>query len=133
MPRLIAHVRRSEETMDPESAQKQVERHLLIKDVVAEGEALASERVARYLRARHHGIIADTPFAPASAECLKLFRDGHFYGTISLSQAVGEALVRHMCHSNLWKPAENFQKNVRKLKHRNFIGAPSKPPCCVSG
>jgi len=107
--------------MDQESAQRQVERHLLIKNLVAEGEALAGERVDRYLSARHHGIIADAPFAPASAECIKLFRDGHFYGTISLSQAVGEALVRHMCRSNQWRPAENFEENVRKLKQRNFI------------
>ena len=107
--------------MDQELARKQVERHLLIKDLVAEGEALASERVDRYLSARYHGIVADTPFAPASAECLKLFRDGHYYGTISLSQAVGEALVRHMCRSNQWKPAENFEENVRKLKQRDFI------------
>jgi hypothetical protein len=73
------------------------------------------------LAARHHGVVADTPFAPVSAECIDLFRDGHFYGAISLSQAVGEALVRHMCRSNQWKPAENFEENVRKLKQRHFI------------
>src|SRR5262249_55985931 len=61
------------------------------------------------------------PFAPASAECIELFRDGLFYGAISLSQAVGEALVCHMCRSNQWKPAENFEENVRKLRERNFI------------
>jgi hypothetical protein len=110
--------------MDPESVQKQVERDRLIKDLVAESEALAGERVDRYLRARHHGIVADTPFAPASAECIELFRDGHYYGAISLSQAVGEALVRDMCRSNKWKAAEKFEENVRKLKQRNFIDDP---------
>jgi hypothetical protein len=103
--------------MDPESVEQQVERHRLIKEFEAGCQAFASERVDRYLRAQHHGIVADTPFAPASAECIDLFRDGHFYGAISLSQAVGEALVRHMCRSNQWKPAENFEENVRTLEH----------------
>lgn len=107
--------------MDPVSAQKQVERHRLINEFTAHCQALAGERVDRYLRAQHHGIVADTPFAPASAECIELFRDGHFYGAISLSQAVGEALVRHMCQSNRWRPAENFEENVGKLRRRNFI------------
>ncbi len=107
--------------MDSESAQTQVERHRLIGDLVAGCQAFAAERIDRYLEARHHGIVADTPFAPASAECIALFRDGHFYGAISLSQAVGETLVRHMCRSNQWRPAENFEENVRKLKQRNFI------------
>jgi len=107
--------------MDPESVEQQVERHRLIKEFEAGCQAFASERVDRYLRAQHHGIVADTPFAPASAECIDLFRDGHFYGAISLSQAVGEALVRHMCRSNHWKPAENFEENVRTLKQRDFI------------
>jgi hypothetical protein len=107
--------------MESESNEGQVERIQLVGQLLADCKALASERAERYLRARHHGIVADTPFAPASAECIALFRDGHYYGAISLSQAVGEALVRHMCRSNKWKPAENFEENVRKLRERNFI------------
>ena len=107
--------------MDSESKEKQLERERLIRELVTDCRSLASERVERYLRAQHHGIVADTPFAPASAECIELFRDGHYYGAISLSQAVGEALARHMCRSNRWKPAENFEENVRKLRQRNFI------------
>ena len=34
---------------------------------------------------------------------------------------MGEALVGHMCRSNQWKPAENFEENVRTLKQRDFI------------
>ena len=107
--------------MDSDAARQQIERNRLIDELVAECQALAGERIDRYLQAQHHGIVADTPFAPASAECIDLFRDGHFYGAISLSQAVGEALVRHMCRSNQWKPAENFEENVRKLRQRGFI------------
>jgi hypothetical protein len=107
--------------MDSESTADQAERVRLVGQLLADCQSLASERAERYLRARHHGIVADTPFAPASAECIELFRDGHYYGAISLSQAVGEALVRHMCRSNKWKPAENFEENARKLQERGFV------------
>ncbi|MGE0594663.1 MAG: hypothetical protein AB7G23_08935 [Vicinamibacterales bacterium] len=110
--------------MESESTEGQADRVRLVSQLVSDCQSLASERVERYLRARHHGIVADTPFAPASAECIELFRDGHYYGAISLSQAVGEALVRHMCSSNQWKPAENFEENVRKLRERKFIDQP---------
>jgi len=109
--------------MDQESTTTEVERARLVSELAEECRAFAPERIGRYIRARHHGIVADTPFAPASAECIELFRDGHFYGAISLSQAVGEALVRHMCRSNQWRPAENFEENIRKLRERDFIDA----------
>ena len=110
--------------MDSESIRDQAERSRLVGQLLADCQSLASERAGRYLRARHHGIVADTPFAPASAECIELFRDGHYYGAISLSQAVGEALVRHMCRSNRWKPAANFEENVRDLRKRGFVDGP---------
>jgi hypothetical protein len=28
-----------------------------------------------------------------------------------------------MCRSNKWKPAEDFEENVRRLRQRNFIDA----------
>jgi hypothetical protein len=107
--------------MDSESPIDKTETDRLVNELIEESRAYAPERVDRYLKARHHGIVAATPFAPASAECIALFRDGHFYGAISLSQAVGEALVRHMCRSNRWRPAEHFEENVRKLRQRDFI------------
>ena len=93
----------------------------LVEELIADCQATAPERIARYLRVQHHGIVASTPFAPASAECIELFRDGHFHAAISLAQAVGEALVRHMSESNKWSPAKLFEENVGKLKTRGFI------------
>jgi hypothetical protein len=62
--------------MDTDSAQQRIERECLIGELVAECHSFAGERIDRYLEARHHGIVGDTPFAPASAECIDLFRDG---------------------------------------------------------
>lgn len=82
-------------------------------------------RVARWLKARPHWIMPynkDTKhFVAVSAECNKLFRDGYFYGSISLVQGVTEAIVRFLCQKNSWKPDNDFEKNVNKLTSRKFI------------
>lgn len=106
---------------EDESAALVARRAWLLNELRQECEATAAERVGRYLRVQHQPIVADTPFASASAECMGLFRDGRFYGCISLSQAVGEALVRHMCRSNHWRPAKTFEENVGALRRRGFI------------
>jgi len=68
-----------------------------------------------------HGIIPNSHFAAVSAECHLLYRDGHFYGCVSLTQAVAEAIVRFLCERNGWKPDKDFEKNIGKLAKRSFI------------
>jgi hypothetical protein len=80
-----------------------------------------SVRAQRFIKIKPHGIIPFTPFAPPSSECGLLFRDGHFYGCIALTQAVGEALTRFLCTRNGWKPAKIFETNIDKLQNRGFI------------
>ena len=86
-----------------------------------EFEQTLLSRVQRYLKVKPHGIVPYTQFAPASAECAFLFRDGHFYGCIALTQAVTEAIVRFLCQKNDWKPGKTFENNVAKLHTRKFI------------
>lgn len=86
-----------------------------------EFEQTLPSRVERYLKVKPHGIVPLTEFAPVSAECALLFRDGHFYGSIALSQAVAEAIVRFLCQKNGWKPKKNYEENVAKLEIRQFI------------
>jgi hypothetical protein len=57
-----------------------------------EFEHTLSSRVERYLKVKPHGIVPLTEFAPVSGECTLRFRDGHFYGSIALSQAVAEEM-----------------------------------------
>lgn len=96
--------------------QKQVE-----DSIRQEFEQTLPDRVARYLQVKPHEIVPNTPFAVPSAECSFLFRDGHFYACIALSQAVAEALVRFLCEANSFKPTKNFEVNVKKLWVRRFI------------
>lgn len=84
-------------------------------------EQMLPDRVRRYLELRPHPIVANHHFSSVSTECIELFRDGHFYGCISLAQAVAEALVKFLCMRNHWKPDQNFEKNLRKLVSRKFI------------
>ncbi len=86
-----------------------------------EFEQTLSSRVERYLKVKPHGIVPFTVFAPVSAESTLLFRDGHFYGCIALSQAVAEAITKFLCQKNGWKPKKNFEENVKKLQVRKFI------------
>ena len=91
-----------------------------------EFEQTLSSRVERYLKVKPHGIVPLTEFAPVSAECTLLFRDGHFYGCIALSQAVAEAIVKFVCQRNGWKPKKNFEENVARLEIRKFISKDMK-------
>jgi hypothetical protein len=104
--------------MNVEENMKRVHTEHSIKE---EFEQTLPSRVERYLKVKPHGIVPYTEFAPASAECALLFRDGHFYGCIALSQAVTEAIARFLCKKNGWKPENIFEKNVQKLQTRKII------------
>lgn len=66
-------------------------------------------------------LVPGTYFAPVSAECYRLYRDGYFYSCIALSQAVAEAVVNFLCRSNSFEPEKRFEKNVDKLLKRGFV------------
>lgn len=82
---------------------------------------MLDQRVKRYIELRPHGIIPNSHFAGVSAECYSLYRDGHFYGAVSLSQSVAEALVKFLCNKNGWKPKKDFEDNLKQLITRQKI------------
>ncbi len=94
---------------------------IIEKDMRQSFEQSLPERMKRYFEIRPHQIVANQYFSAASAECVELFRGGHFYGCIALTQAVAEALVHFLCRRNDWKPDKVFEKNVKKLLKRKFI------------
>jgi hypothetical protein len=107
-------------------AQEIMQRVITQDGIKQEFEQTLSSRVERYLKVKPHGIVPLTEFAPVSAECALLFRDGHYYGSIALSQAVAEAIAKFLCTKNGWKPDKNFEKNVKKLEARQFISKDSR-------
>lgn len=76
-------------------------RRLQIKDALeAELRATIEQRVDRYLAVNHQSIIAGHHFAASSAECLDIYRDGHFLSTVMVSQAVAEGIFRFILERN---------------------------------
>ncbi|MFH1712922.1 MAG: hypothetical protein ABH896_01925 [Candidatus Jacksonbacteria bacterium] len=93
-----------------------------IKDTLyQEFQLTLDQRVNRYFEVRPHRIIPNTHFAAVSAESYLLFRDGYYYGAISLAQAVAEALVKFFCDKNRWKPNKDYEKNIQELQRKNEI------------
>jgi hypothetical protein len=91
------------------------------KSIKQEIEQTLSLRAQRYLKVKPHKIIPYKHFSPASTECPLLFRDGHYYGCITLAQSVAEAIVRFLCQKNFGKAEKDFENNVKTLFKRNFI------------
>lgn len=97
-----------------------VNEKLLEDSLRQEFEQTIKARIQRYSAVKPHGIIPNAKFAVASSECSLLFRDGHYYGCIALSQAVSEALVKYLCEKNGWSPANTYEENVHALHKRGF-------------
>ena len=94
----------------------------LAEDAIKQEDAQTLQiRALRFRKAKPHLIVPYTEFALVSAECVYLFRDGHFYGCIALAQSVAEAIARFLCQKNSWKPDKTFEKNIKKLHNRKFI------------
>lgn len=93
-----------------------------LKDTLQQEFAYSLEqRIERYLDLKPHGIIPNSHFAAISAECHLLYRDGYYYGTISLTQSVAEALVKFLCKINGWKPNKDFEENLKELGKRGKV------------
>lgn len=83
-----------------------------------------SDRATRFLQVRGTILVPDCPFAAPSVECAELFRDGHYFGCIALTQAVLEAVIRHVWQIKLKKKPNqegSFDKNLEALHKKKFI------------
>lgn len=98
-----------------------IQRKQLEESFRQEFEWTLADRVARYLDVKPHEIVPNKHFAPVSAECALLFRDGHFYGCIAMTQAVAEALARFLCERNSMRVSKDFGANVERLKAKQVI------------
>ena len=107
-------------TIDDKTKER-VEKAQLKDTLQQEFDFSLEQRIERYLDLKPHGIIPNSHFAAVSAECHLLYRDGHYYGAVSLAQSVAEALVKFLCKVNGWKPNKDFEKNMQQLTTREKI------------
>jgi hypothetical protein len=68
-------------------------------------------------------LASNGPFAAPSVECAEQFRDGYYFGCIALTQAVLEAVIRHIWQIKFKKPNQegSFDKNVEALHKRKVV------------
>ena len=85
--------------MDQELEQ-QIRRFELIDQFSQVDEQTREPRVDRFLEIDKQGIIGNHHFARASAECIDLYRDGHFIATVMVTQAVNEGIIKFVADRN---------------------------------
>ena len=107
--------------MDDKTIHELIQKKHVEDSIRQEFEGTLADRVDRYMQVKPHIIIPNEHFAAPSAQCSLLFRDGHFYGCIALTQAVAEALARFFCEVNFGRHDDVLEKNVEKLYRRGFI------------
>lgn len=92
------------------------ERDSVRKELRSRFELRLDERVERSLRSRVHNYIPGEFFSAASSECRDLFITGHFYGCISLVQAVSEGIARFAAGKLKLPVVECHRDQVKILK-----------------
>ena len=58
------------------------------KSIEAQCYSFLEEKIDRYLEIEHQRIIPGHYFAPASSQCIDLYRDGYFIGAVMMSHAI---------------------------------------------
>ena len=94
----------------------------LIKKFLQESfNSTLSTRVDRYLKINVHDIIPYHFFSNASSECKQMYVDGHYYGCISLSQAVAEGLSKFIIEIKKIRASKDFKTRIDRLTKANMI------------
>ena len=111
-------------TTDQEQPDPLAERRRIEDSIKNEVLRTLSDRADRFLQVRGIVLIPDGPFAAPSVECAEQFRDGHYFGCIALTQAVLDAVIRHIWQIKLKKkPSQegSFEKNLDALHKKKCI------------
>jgi hypothetical protein len=94
--------------------------------MVSSFNASLDEKVNRAFRVKVHNIIPYHYFSSVSAESKDLFINGHYYGCISLCQAVTESLSRYICSVNYVRLTKGYNTRINRLYAKNLISIQAK-------
>ena len=89
--------------------------------MLASFEAGLDQAAKRAGESRVLGIIPYQYFSGASSECREMFIHGHFYGCISLAQAVAQALARLAARKNGVRVTKDLPTLVRRLLDASLV------------
>ncbi len=107
--------------MDKEEVLKAIKRKQLEDNLKQDFIATLDERISRYQELDFIKVTPNAHFASVSAECILLYRDGHFLACIALCKAVAEAIVRLMCERSKFSSiSDDYERNVENLQKRKI-------------
>ncbi|RLB33864.1 MAG: hypothetical protein DRH12_17955 [Deltaproteobacteria bacterium] len=81
-------------------ASEMMKRIRVKESIESQCKSFMEEKINRYLEIEHQGIIGGHYFAPASSECIYLYRDGYFIGAVMMSHAINEGLMKFVAERN---------------------------------
>ena len=76
-------------------------KRIRVKETIeSQCQSFMEEKIDRYMAIEHQGIIGGHYFAPASSECIYLYRDGYFIGAVMMSHAINEGIIKFVAERN---------------------------------
>ncbi len=106
--------------LDQENIQQLIRHSQLRSDLKQTDEATLDARVERYLEIEHQFIIGGHHFAAASAQCIDLYRDGHFIAAVMVTHAVNEGILKLVGERNSI-PTDKHSYLMEVLRSRNIL------------
>ena len=82
------------------NASEAMKRVWVKESIESQCKSFIEEKIDRYLEIEHQGIIGGHYFAPASSECIYLYRDGYFIGAVMMSHAINEGIMNFVAERN---------------------------------
>lgn len=70
------------------------------ESIEAHCTSFIEQKIDRYLEIEHQTVIGNHYFAPASSECIYLYRDGYFIGAVMMSHAINEGIIKFVAERN---------------------------------
>jgi len=77
-----------------------IRRIQLKESLESECKSTVEQKINRYLEIEHQRIIGGHHFSKASFECIYLYRDGYFIGTVMMSHAINEGVIKFIAERN---------------------------------
>ena len=94
---------------------ERIKRQKIKEEIEMQCLGFIEQKIDRYLEIEHQEIIGDHYFAEASSQCIYLYRDGYFIGTVMMSHAINEGIIKLLVDRNKIKRQKNKDK-TKKLK-----------------
>jgi len=93
--------------------QKAIKMQQVKEAIISDFNSSVDQRVDRYIEIGHQWIIGNHHFAAASAECINLYRDGHFIAAVMMSHSINEGIIVFIAGriglNKIWVTAEQNQ------------------------